>query len=121
LVVEFNSEYDRNNSKEYVTIETKSNTFLETYKLVYYNPKSEKGNTSVFLFNKIDSAGTAYNYFRNINEALLFLGENGWELVSVNNDISSDGATRARLIDSEVPYTKIKSIPVFYFKKPVDQ
>ncbi|HYH14529.1 MAG TPA: hypothetical protein VD794_04890 [Flavisolibacter sp.] len=117
LVVQFNTGYDYSNSKDFFTISPEDKAFLEMNKLVHYNPKSNKGNTSVFFASKTDSTETMYNYFQSINEALLFLGEKGWELVSVNNTITSEGETRGRLFDSEVPYTKINAKPVFYFKK----
>lgn len=119
LVVTFNSWKDHNNDRRYFTIKPESKEVSGMYKLSTYIPGSEKDNTSAFFFSRTDSTQSIYNYFRSINEALLFLGENGWELVSVNNNISSESRTRW-LDKKDHIYTDVKSEPVYYFKKTVD-
>jgi len=58
---------------------------------------------------------TTSNCFVNTTEALTFLTELKWELLSVSNEIYSTWDTY-----SDHPYTKIGSTPVYYFKKMVD-
>lgn len=118
LVIQLELRKDRNREDSvYFMIKSETSVPAEIAKLVDYDPRSSKGRTATFFFNKSDSDSLIYNYFRSANEALLFLGDRSWELVSVNSNIRSEGDVRLRFLDSDVPYTKIYTEPVFYFKK----
>jgi len=74
--------------------------------------------TQNFYSHRTDSSKTFYNFFGNTTEALQFMADNGWELVSVNNDIhsSNDIYVSGNL---NLPYTNIQASPVYYFRKVI--
>lgn len=119
LSVQITFERDNNIGNWYYSINSQDSSFIKMYGLREHNPKRDK--TIAFFFDRKDSTQASYNCFRSVNEALLFLGEDGWELVSVNNDIQSEGGVNTRFLDTDLPYTKVNAKPVFYFKRPLDE
>jgi hypothetical protein len=77
------------------------------------NEVNEKAN---FFHLRNDTTTVYYNYFRNRTEALYYLSEQGWELITVGNDTKST----KQLESIGYPYTVIETYPVFYFKKAVN-
>lgn len=105
LVVQINFEYDNNIGNSYYSIQSQDSSFLKMYRLQEHNSKTDKA--VAFFFDRKDSTQAPYNCFRSVNEALLFLGQDGWELVSVSN--------------TDLAYTKMSTRPVFYFKRPLGE
>ncbi len=122
LVIEMHARYDYHTERDYYLIQGGDPAFPELNQLVTFDPRSNKKNIPAAYFaSKSDSTQKMYNYFRSVNEALLFLGEEGWELVSVNNNISSEAAVRMQYPEKDQTYTNISSKPVFYFKRALEK
>lgn len=92
----------------------------EITSLVKYS--SDK-NTSLpgiaFYHEKKDSSLIYFNYFLSTTEALQFLADHGWQLVTVNNNFISDYENVKDGEGKLVPVTKLTSIPVYFFKKEI--
>lgn len=119
LVVRIAKEYDNINNRQFVFLKPDSdNVYAQPiYKLVVYNPRKWQDNIpAYFYYNKPDSSQFLYNYFRNENEALQFIGQFGWELTAVNNEIYSEGDQQI-IGGSLQAYTKVISTPVYYFRR----
>lgn len=114
--------YDKPNKRywckinaEYTGKYSKEISSLVTYSL-------EKGITNTgasFYFEKKDTSTVYFNYFLNTAEAMQFLADHQWKLVSVNNQVSSDYENVRDGESKLVPITKVSSRPVYYFKKEV--
>jgi hypothetical protein len=115
LIVRVVMHYER--SGNYCTIQAEpGNKFAdEIYGLVPFKPGKYYIGQPSFYQVRSDTSKTFYNCFVNTTEALTFLSERKWELLSVSNEIYSTWDTY-----NDHPYTKIGSIPVYYFRKMVD-
>lgn len=120
LVAKLESRTDWQNNRNYFFIKTDLQNVhaLDVYKLKDYNPKATSNTqTASFYFDKTaNRLHGMYNYFTSESDALLFLGEHGWELVSVYNNLQSEGNT---LYDQV--FTRINSEPVYYFRKQFER
>ena len=117
LVVRLNYDYDKENDKAFFTINAESgNPYAnEVYGLRPYKLDKKTINPGGSFFSTKTNIDTAlYNYFQNGTEALMFLAQKNWELLTVYNQITSD----YRLINDH-PYTTISSYPVYYLKKEI--
>ena len=74
--------------------------------------------TQNFYSHRTDSSKALYNFFQNTTEAMQFLSEHGWELISVNNDITSVADYHVSH-ELTLPYTVLYTSPVYYFRKKV--
>jgi hypothetical protein len=117
LIVKIESDFDRTNLKSFYKINAeRGNPFAnEVYGLIQYYTGKKAVNTGASYFPAAsDTAQLFYNYFNNVTQAILYLSQNKWELVSVFNQVSSDKST-----DGGYPYTTFSSYPVYYFKKEI--
>ena len=122
LVLTIEGDYDRFNQRDFFRIcaEPYNIYASEIYRLVRFNNKGilninrQQNEDASFWMNRTDTTTIFFNYFQNTTEALLYLSGQGWELITVNNAISSTYSTFM-----SNPYTKIYSTPVFYFKKEI--
>ena len=89
--------------------------------LVNYSLEKGAVNTGAnFYFERNDTASAYFNYFLSTAEAFQFLADHQWQLVTVNNQITSDYED-IREEEKHIPVTKIFSKPIYYFKKEVLQ
>jgi hypothetical protein len=102
LAVQIDLEHpDHNFDNWYYSINSGDSTFIKMYGLREHHRKRDK--TIAYYYDQKDSTKPRYNCFRSINEAFFFLGEEGWELVAVNN---------------LQPYGSSAPTRVYYFKRP---
>jgi hypothetical protein len=91
----------------------------EVYSLKPFNSSQDfLGTMENFYSRRADTSKVFFNFFRNTTEAILFLSEHGWELVSVNNNIRSSTET-SESSGLYIPYTTIEASPVYYFRKAI--
>lgn len=117
LIVKIESDYDKMNDKDFCKISAQpGNPFAnEVYGLVkYYTGKKALNTEASYFPDDSDTTKPFFNYFNNATEALLYLAQNKWELVSIFNQITSDYSR-----EGDYPYTKVSSYPVYYFKKEI--
>jgi len=117
LVVKLNYDFDKENDKVFYTInaEPGNPNANEVYGLRPYKLDKKTINRGGSFFSSTTNTDTAvYNYFQNGTEALMFLAQKNWELLTVCNQITSDYS----LLNNH-PYTTISSYPVYYFKKEI--
>jgi hypothetical protein len=123
LVVRMPSIYDKRLDSVYKIINAENGN---PYAQEIYALRSFAGNKDVFWYtqdfysHRTDSSKTFYNFFENTTEALQFLSEKGWELISVNNDIKSSSETHSSG-NLYLPYTVIQASPVYYFRKTIKE
>ena len=99
LIVSFGYDYDKQNQKSYLIIKAEPGNpdAQKIYKLILYKLDKKTINPGGIFFAKRSDSDTAiYNYFQNATEALLFLSNDGWELVSVISQVISDYKTESR-------------------------
>lgn len=88
------------------------------YSLKKYNLKKNAVNTEAyFYYNHADTATNFYNFFTSPTEALNFIADNGWTLITIYTDIYSSYNNEKNGNGDTVPVTTVGSIPVFCFKK----
>jgi hypothetical protein len=112
LVIRILERYDTDHIYYTIQAEPGSPAAKDIYALVPYKPGKYSLNQPAFYQVRNDTSTVFYNCFVNTTEVLSFLAERNWELVTVNNSISSEYGGAA--YDS---YTKISSTPVYFFKK----
>ena len=117
LAVSIRTEWDRKDKKEFYRIFADSGNPYgsDIYQLVWYHTDKTANEPASFLSNKSDTATVFYNYFFNITEALTFMADRGWELLTVNNGMHADYSTRNSALDRE-----LNAIPIYIFKKTVE-
>jgi hypothetical protein len=108
------------NDSSFYTIDAESGNpySKEIYDLVKFNPKKATSQNASFFYIRNDTTSIYYNYFRNRTEALLFLTQNDWELISVSDEIRSTPYTQVGAYQS-FSYTLIENFPVYYFRKQI--
>ena len=121
-IVSVNSNYDKWNKKTWYNINAESIARYspEITSLVKYN--DEKGAINplaTFYYERKDTTSPYFNYFLSAVEAIQFLVDNQWQLVTVNNVIASDYDNVSGPDSKYIPITKVTSRPVYYFKKEV--
>jgi len=123
LLVRISNVYDKRLDSIYSMINAENGN---PYAQEIYQLRPFGGNKDIFWYtqnffsHRTDSSKTFYNFVENTTEAMLFMSENGWELLSVNNDIkSTEGVHFSR--DFTLPYTVTESSPVYYFRKIVKE
>ena len=117
LIVKLSYAYDKENDKAFFIINAESgNPYAnEVYGLKPYKLDRKTINPGgSFFSSKTNTDTVLYNYFQNGTEALMFLGQKNWELIMVDNQITSDYK-----LENNYPYTTISSYPVYYFKKEI--
>ena len=87
----------------------------EIYQLVTFKPGKYFLNQPAFYQARNDTNTVFYNCFVNTTEALNFLSEQKWELLSVTSEVSSSWS-----VYSGNPYTTVTSSPVYYFRKELE-
>ena len=85
------------------------------YGLLPFKPGIYSLDQPAFYQVRSDTSTVFYNCFLNTTEALNFLSERSWELVSVTTDISSGWYN-----SSGGAVTTIYSNPVYYFRKELN-
>ena len=90
----------------------------EIYNLIEYKKKGTNGEAIYYSKDKND-AKPYYNYFSTKTEALQFLADNNWQLVTVSNEVYSD-YTYERFDGKLLPVTRVLSRPIYYFKKGIE-
>lgn len=89
----------------------------EIYSLKKYNNvKGVENNEACFYNSKTDTCFNLYNYFLSVTEALNFMSEKGWTVVSVYTEVNS-GWDWGGMGGERVPMTSVNSKPVFVLKK----
>ncbi len=122
LVVRIPYTYQSSSDSQFCSIDVEAgNPYAkEVYSLINFNiGKATVNQKASFFHLRSDTTTVYYNYFRNRTEALLFLSEHSWELISVSNDIKSIPQTRTVATDN-IGFTIIEAYPVFYFKKLIE-
>ncbi len=87
----------------------------ELYELFPFKPGTYSLDQPAFYQVRTDTSTIFYNCFLNTTEALNFLTERKWELVSVTTEISSGWYNSS---GGAVP--TISSHPVYYFRKELN-
>jgi hypothetical protein len=121
IIVRVPYTYDRHTDSLFCFIDAETgNPYAnELYNLVNYKiGKNVKNQNATFYYERMDTSKLFYNFFRNRTEALLFLSENNWELVSVGDDINSKPITES-VGTNYFTHTLISNTPVFYLKKEI--
>ena len=120
LLIRIQIEYDNSNKRSFYVINAEDgcdaakNIF---YSLKKYNyKKSAINNDGIFYYNHSDTTEALYNYFLSTPEALNFIANNGFALVSIYTETFS-GSDVAKSANGEFPITTVSSRPVFCFKK----
>jgi hypothetical protein len=116
LVIKIEQRYDTDNTYYVIAAEAGNAAAKDIYRLVTYRPGKYSLNQPAFYQVRTDTSTVFYNCFANTTEALSFLAERNWELVTVGSEISSGYSTYY-----SYPYTTISSTPVYYFKKNMQQ
>lgn len=121
LVLRIVNAYDNNLKKNYSYINADGGcTEAATiYTLKPYRPqKGALNEGALFYADNKSGTGVFFNYFNHTTEALQFLTQQGWELITVISEISS-GSDKVLGGDglTYVPITTVRSVPVYYFKK----
>ncbi len=114
LVVNINAKYDFPNSKYFAVINAEaSNKYAaKIYSLNPYDGSKKVINRgAVFFAEHKDSAQSIYNYFVNASEALQFLADDKWILITVISEVNSSYTNENGTI--------VSSRPVYYFKKQI--
>ena len=117
LVVKLIYDYDKENGKVFYTInaEPGNPNANEVYGLRPYKLDKKTINPGGSFFPGTTYTDTAlYNYFRNGTEALMFLAQKNWELLTVYNQVISDYS-----LINDHPYTIVSSYPVYYLRKEI--
>jgi hypothetical protein len=73
---------------------------------------------AAFFSDHTDSAQAIYNYFQNATEALQFLADDKWVLITVISEVNSSYKNENG-VNGLVPITTVSSRPVYYFKKQI--
>jgi hypothetical protein len=119
LIIRIKRQNDKTNPYYTIDAEPFNNNALGIYELVPFNKNyfvPKKGVS--FYYNRPDTVTQYYNYFKSETEALDFMGNQRWTLVTVLSEISSGYRTAGVDINGP-PYTTISSQPVYYFRKKV--
>jgi hypothetical protein len=122
LVVRIDYRYDKPAEKPFfkITAETGNPFANEVYSLIEYNTDKKAINSGgTFFSNRTDTTKVFYNYFNNLTEALLFLSQNNWKLITIYNQITSSYNTE-RVKGDLFPYTTVSSYPVYFFEKNIE-
>jgi hypothetical protein len=121
LVLRIANAYDNNLKKNYSFISADGGCAeaAAIYALKPYRPqKGALNEGALFYAENRQNTGTFFNYFNNTTEALHFLTQQAWELVTV---ISEIGSSSDKVLGGDgityVPITAVHSAPVYYFKK----
>lgn len=120
LVVRFSVVYDNTMQRNFVEINAEAgcDTAFDIYELPKYNPKKNVVNDEAgFYYNKNFKPVKFYNYFLSVTEAINFLVNRGWVLVTVYSDTFSGYTNERDGQGNLTPVTTITSAPVFLFKK----
>ena len=120
LLVRIIIDYDKNTAKNFCTINAEggNEAAKKFYLLKKYNLKKNAVNTEAyFYYNHADTATNFYNFFTSPTEALNFIADNGWTLITIYTDIYSSYNNEKNGNGDTVPVTTVGSIPVFCFKK----
>ena len=115
LIVRFEGHKAKGDSYYTIVAETGNKHASEVYGLVPFKAGNYSIDQPAFYQVRTDTTTVFYNCFQNTTEALNFLGERRWELVSVNNEISSGWYN-----SSGGAVTTISSSPVYYFRKELN-
>jgi len=119
LIVRIGVAYNYNNDRFYTLNAEAGNPYAdEVYRLLPYITKKDADHTKASFYDEYKNDFYYYNYFPNATEAILYLSEHGWQLVTVYNEIASgtrDIAPAGSL--NYYPVTTVSSQPVYYFKK----
>ena len=141
LLIFLKSGYSQNNAKttySIIRIETAYDYSKETYfrkivaesitqyskeigNLISYNNQKKATNTGATFYSARNDTTSAYfNYFSNTTEAIQFMANNHWQLISIYNEISSNYENiREAVGEKLITMTKITSRPVYYFRKDI--
>jgi hypothetical protein len=120
IIVRIDEAKNANQDKFYKINAEAGNPFAsDIYALVTFNTQKGADNSTAAFFAKQNGSTTAlYNYFSTPTEALLYLAEKEWQLVSVSTEIISGSTNVPRVGNVEYfPVTTVASRPVYYFKK----
>ena len=120
LLVRIIIDYDKNTAKNFCTINAEGGN--EAAKIFYllkkYNLKKNAVNTEAyFYYNHADTATNFYNFFTSPTEALNFIADNGWTLLSIYTETFSGSDLVKNGAGNDFPITTVSSRPVFCFKK----
>ncbi len=121
LIVNINTKYDHPNSKYYALINAeRANKYAaKIYSLKAYDGgKNAVNSGAVFFVGLTDSTQAIYNYFQNASEALQFLADDNWVLITVISEVNSSYQNENGP-NGLVPITTVSSRPVYYFKKQI--
>ena len=120
LIIKIEKRFDRNFDRKAFTInaERGCDSAKNIYNLINYNFKREsnKLDSSLFYYEKKEG-NEKYNYFLSTTEALNFISYNGWKLLFIFSEITTDLVTENNNVIVDKPINKISSIPVYYFEK----
>jgi hypothetical protein len=122
LIVRMVAKHDRTNKADYFIIaaDLYNDHAKDIYNLAPFHDEAYTNISDIsFFFNRTKSSVFFYNYFRSQTEALEFLSQRHWQLVSVISEINS-GYEREKSGDAYVPYTTVSSKPIYYFKKTLN-
>jgi hypothetical protein len=116
--------YDKPNKRYWCKIKAESikKYSKEINNLINYSMEKNAVNTGAsFYFEKNDTTSVYFNYFLSTTEAMQFLADHKWQLVTVNNEIISDYDNVKDGESKLVPVSRIYSRPVYYFKKETSE
>ena len=120
-IISIESNYDKANKRYWCNINAESigKYSKEITNLVKYSTGKGAINTGAsFYFERNDTTSAYFNYFLSTIEIMQFLADNQWQLITINNEITSNYED-IKEGDEHIPVTKIFSKPVYYFKKEV--
>jgi hypothetical protein len=115
LLVKITANKAKKDSYYTISAEPGNKDASEIYELIPFTPGIYSLNQPAFYQVRNDTSTVFFNCFLNTTEALNFLSERKWELVSVTNEISSGWYN-----SSGGPVTTISSNPVYYLRKELN-
>lgn len=106
LVVTIHNRYDNVNEKTYYTIRAEEGDSIIA--LISYSAKQRTKKAASFYGSLTDTANTHFNYFASTSQALQYLDERGWQLLTIVSSISR--------YDGKI-YNILYTTPVYYLRK----
>ena len=119
LLIRFTNAYDFTFGRTYYLIEAEPGAAKagELYQLKRYNFFRKANNTEAKLYTDNPQADSLYNYFISPTEGLGFMTKNGWTLVTIFTETSSDSKNVTIDGTRSFPVTTINSRTVYCFRK----
>ena len=106
LIITIHSRYDNVNEKGYYSIQAEEGDSIIA--LINYSAKQRTKKAVLFYGALTDTAKIYFNYFASTSQALQYLDERGWQVLTIISSISR--------YDGNI-YNILYTTPVYYLRK----